>query len=352
MKPLRPPQLPVSLRAGVFLIALGMAVPVPAIAQDFPSSEEIQGDQDKRLIESPCSGSSAWLCSKQSRLVAHQPNTAAWEFSGDDDDALEVNYSFRYLLTRPDCSVEQGVRKQQCVAGWNARTEWFFSYTGKFDFYVGTRDSGPVLNRTSNPALHWRFNRPALVGWTDWIDVALEHRSNGQTTDYDLKDAAGRYVAEQRWLAGDRAYIDGISRGANYLSAQVRKRHAEFPVTWWLKGKVYLNEDSAVTWGDHQGSRIWDYDVVRLILQWKPALPETRRFGELEVNVAYTLGLKGFATDSLDASVYLSSFLGKRVLLPINYAAIHVGPMNELSNYTEPQTSVFVGLKLNPFPGK
>ncbi len=188
-------------------------------------------------LENMCAGNLKELCQKKSRLIAYQPNTAAWEFAHDDDGALEVNYSFRYLLTRPDCSVEKGTDKLNCITGWQCRKEWFLSYTGKFDFYMHTRPSGPVVNRMNNPAAHWRIHNPALRDWVEWVDIGMEHRSNGQTTEFDLKDTNGNYIAEQRWNAGDRAYIDGISRSANYFSAEVKnsfKYGSELPPVFRL----------------------------------------------------------------------------------------------------------------------
>lgn len=300
-----------------------------------------------------CGGDSKHLCQKKSRLTAFKPNTLAWETTTDDESSLEANYSFRYLLTRPDCSVEKGDEKITCNNEWNNRNEWFFTYTGKFDFYMGTRNSGPVVNRISNPALHWRLYNPSFIHGIDWLNIALEHRSNGQVTEYDLKDSNGDYIAETKWNDGDRKYIDGISRGANYFSAEIKKKliieNTKFD--FYISAKAYFTEDSKVTWGARKGSgdKISDYDILRFVVEGNTKSSKTW-LSELEYSVEYTVGTKAFETDSINASLYFPYVYGKRTYFPINYIKIHVGPMNELSNYTEPQTSIYIGFKLNPWP--
>jgi len=327
---------------------------VQAMAQDALELENHMIDTSGLTLSEKCEGEPQWVCNRASRLQAHKPNSIAWEFTDEDDNSLEANYSFRYLLTRPDCSVEIGGEQAKCLKDWPTRNEWFLSYTGKFDFYMGTRDSGPVVNRVSNPALHWRIHNPSLMKGIDWINIALEHRSNGQVTEFDIKDASGNYVAEQRWLAGDRAYIDSISRGANYFSFEMKNsfKSKTTKYGYWLSAKAYFTEDSLVTWGDKKGSdhRIWDYDVARFVFVGNKVKGENKKFKQFEYSFEYTLGAKGFATDSLEASIYFPYVYGKRTYFPINYLKIHVGPMSELSNYTEPQASIYLGLKLNPFP--
>lgn len=304
-----------------------------------------------------------WLCTQQSRLSAYQPNSAAWEITEDDKSALEVNFSFRYLITRPDCYFELEYDKNEalsCINSWDNRSEWFFSYTGKFDFYVGTRSSGPVINRKNNPALHWRSHEPTWLPWLGnkikWIDLALEHRSNGQITEYDALDRNGNMIAERAWLLSDRAYIDSISRAANYFSAEILKKDYVDDNTsnsYYLKAKAYFDDESLVTWGSrkNENDRIWDYDVFRLIFSQTKRLPNNTYFKQIEWDVEYTVGMKGFDTDSLNASIYLPLVSkDKRIVFPINYFKIHLGPMNELSNYTEPQNSFFFGFKFNPMP--
>lgn len=291
---------------------------------------------------------------RASRLVPYNISSAAWTWTEHDEQALEVNYSFKYLLTRPDCSIESGDEKQACLSDWPTRRDWYFSYTGKFDFYMATRPSGPVINRISNPALHWRIHQPAWLRSLDFMDVALEHRSNGQVTEYDSKDSNGDSVADSRWRGGDYAYFDGISRGANYFSAEIHDvwEHNGGKYSYYAGGKLYVSDDSQVTWGPlrNAGRRIWDYDVMRLVVAHTSKVYPEHWIKEYEWNVEYTLGAKGLATDSVNASLYFPIVSRRRFYFPINFVKIHLGPMTELSNYTEPQNSISLGIKFNPLP--
>ncbi len=325
-----------------------------AFADDKAELKDVRFEGTDLEISNKCEGNPGWLCNRESRLQAHKPSTVAWEYTDQDDGSLEVNYSLRYMLARPDCSVERDNDQRECINGWWKRNEWFLSYSGKFDFYMGTRYSGPVVNRISNPALHWRIHNPSFMGGVEWLNIALEHRSNGQVTDFDLKDSNGNYIADQRWQAGDRAYIDGISRAANYFSIEIKDGYKTDTTAYnyWLSAKAYFTDESLVTWGDKKGSdvRILDYDVLRLAFVGNKFKGENKQFKQFEYGFEYTMGMKGFATDSLDASLYFPYVFGKRTYFPINYFKVHVGPMNELSNYTESQTSIYIGMKLNPYP--
>lgn len=321
-----------------------IAVGTPAIAIGDSS------DADLAL----CINHDKGICQKKSRLTAYQPNTVAWEMTDDDNDSLEVNYSFKYLLTRPDCSIEKGNVKVECINGWDKRGEWFLTYTGKFDFYMGTRPSGPVVNRTNNPGIHWRLHKPSFAKWASWLDIGLEHRSNGQVTEYDLKNTNGDYIADVKWKEGDRAYIDGISRSSNYFLMEVKKslKAGNTRLSFYASGKAYFTDESLVTWGRRKdsGDRIWDYDMLKFIFVGNNESNKKWIPDQIEYSVEYTIGAHGFNTDSLNASLYFPYVYGKRTYFPINFIKVHVGPMSELSNYTESQTSIYIGIKLNPKP--
>lgn len=291
------------------------------------------------------------LCSEQSRLTAYRPNTVALDFSqGDKNPALEVIYSFKYMFTKPDCYYETD-GKAECIEKWPVRTEIFFSYTGKFDFYwLELLPSSPVVNRISNPALHVRMNYvPDEKNNLEWIDFGVEHRSNGQVTSAYEQDSAGKYIAEQKWQGNDIAYINGISRGSNFFSLEGKHIVAlgKKKGTNWLSAKLYLSEDTGVTWGNgkYRDHKIWHYDFIREVFEWQPV----DNIPKLVSVVEYTIGLKGFATHSMNASLTYNYSTSRRETIPY-FVKIHIGPMNELSNYTVPQRSLFFGISLNPYP--
>src|SRR5262249_17401809 len=126
-------------------------------------------------------------------------------WAGKDEYALRANYSLSYLFSGRE------------------KYDFLFSYTGAFDFYVGTRPSGPVVNRLSNPALHLIFpagpnQRPRALlplGRTR-LDVGVEHESDGQTTE--VLEPADRAIVRSAYAAKDHRFFDGISRGSNFVS--------------------------------------------------------------------------------------------------------------------------------------
>ena len=260
-----------------------------------------------------------------------------------DENALRVKYSLRYDL-RPEFE--------------NRKWAVYLKYTGLFDFYTGTRPSGPVINRLSNIGLHWRQDSDvSLYGgqWRlQWYDIGVEHRSNGQTTD--MRSEADFETARQAYARGDHRFFDGVSRGSNYLSAETRAQHSDKRLALYLKTKLYITSDNAVRWGpqSQQGLDISDFD--RFTVGWtytsKPELEEEKhRFlsvGDSESSLYWTVGDKGPRLSSLDLDYMRITRIEKwDISLPV-YVRIHWGPMNNLSNYSERQTSIGVGFKFSP----
>ena len=315
-------------------------------------------------------------CHERSRLTAFEPNYAVWRFAPPETDkeSLRVHYSFRFLFTEPDCmskyrNNETGaVETQRCLKEWSKRKELFFTYSGEFDFYLGTRPSGPVINRLSNPALHTRFNfddtHPMIPGApVDWLDVSLEHRSNGQVIDANEKvtDAAsldyGKYRAQVEWEKGNRAYIDAISRSVNYLTLggrfsinfQETKKLCSKGI--WLCMDLWFNwkalplfnkaEESDVTWGPYANldRHIADYDRFRLILSksFAPGMIGLKVFSEriekIEFDLEWIAGNLLEKTDAINASVLMPvAICGARIPFYVRY---HRGPMDTFSDFTQ-----------------
>lgn len=248
-------------------------------------------------------------------------------WAGADEGALRAHYSFKYRVT-PD----------KCLPTFFGRaSEVFLSYTGEFDFYLGTRDSGPVINRLSNPALHWHTIERDGSGSTFDFDVGLEHRSNGQVTE--VTTPAGAERAQRAYDSKDRAFFDTISRGANYFSFTLQQRPAFGVADLELRSrlKLYLTKESRVTWGPLAGggSSISRYDLLNLRARYA-----TRSLGTFEVE--YVLGTNGLAGDSVTVGWFTAN-----KAWPV-YLRAHTGPMNTLSNYTQRQDSIGIGLRFDP----
>jgi hypothetical protein len=276
---------------------------------------------------------STWVHAEEKyRFIPYQPNSAVVQNTKGDENSIEVNYSFRYLISTPSNDV--------------TRWEHFLTYTGKFDFYRGTRPSGPVINRLNNPAWHSRkyFNKQ----YFDWFDVGVEHKSNGQVTlSNELVPGTTQYKAAVEYNAGNHQYIDSISRGMDYLSFEVKK---DTVLNSCMKCSLYLklysfhiSEESNVYWGKYAGQNVKfaDFERVKTVILipfGKDSPTDLIR----EFSVEWTVGDKGLATDS--ATLWMKwpvSFSWG--VLPLTIRA-HYGSMNELSNYSESQRSIGVGL--------
>ena len=222
-------------------------------------------------------------------------------------------------------------------------TAFLFAYTGEFDFYLGTRRSGPVINRVSNPGLFVRVPLSSLglehagLEQRDSVIVGLEHRSDGQVTD--VATAEGALRAQREYAAGNRAYFDTISVGANYWSVTVDRADVlGTGLDLRMKTRIYLKgQESAVTWGPKAftGTRFSDYDRLQLNAAYA--------FGPVVLDAEWRVGSRGLAADSWTFGAEVRNWI-----VPF-YVRAHRGPMNTLSNYTQRQDSIGVGLRFARF---
>lgn len=316
------------------------------------------------------------VCADPPRVRPHEQIYAVYQAAEDDDNAGRLHYSFRYTLFTPSCIA--GYRAQYeredfkekspaekaaladavggCLRDYDNRSEWYLMYTGQFDFYWGTRDSGPVVNRISNPGAHYRRYtakglRPSATSaereiHLRWWDIGVEHRSNGQTTDPFALTAGGRYRADVENENGNRAYIDSISQDTNYLSVEAAYEYGE-RIEFALRVKpLYFSNDTAITWGPHLGQkvRMQHYDRARFSVEWTLGGTARQRARQRRLGVDWTVGDKVLRTDSLDASLYWPAAWGDWTI-PF-YVRGHYGPLHTLSDFTREQASIGVGLLL------
>jgi hypothetical protein len=88
-----------------------------------------------------------------------------------DEAAVRVQYSFKYTLL--GCAPAARPKADGFAPAADPESsEVFVAYTGQFDFYSGTRPSGPVINRISNPGIHWRVGDKGLR--TDSFDLSWQ----------------------------------------------------------------------------------------------------------------------------------------------------------------------------------
>lgn len=263
-------------------------------------------------------------------LFTNQMKNNGW--SGNDDQAVRVQYSFKYsILGCPATNFESALKAEDI--------EVFSSYTGVFDFYARSRESDPVINRTSNLGiLHVRFPGRLLHLDDTSMEVSLEHRSTGQV--FEPTTASGTATAQQNYDRADsdaRQFFDTLSRGSNYVGVQASWKSdvATQPVHFRLRYHAYINQHSEITWGPlkDSGRTIKDYDLINL--------QASTVTGAGVLGASWRMGSSGFKTDSLDLTWQPAKDWNWR--LPI-YARAHFGSMNTLANYTQRQDSIGMGL--------
>lgn len=224
--------------------------------------------------------------------------------------------------------------------------ELFASYTNRFDFYLGSRDSGPVINRVSNPGVHLRV--PVDVGDNDddrrdaW-QLSLEHMSDGQVVE-PVTNPRDQLLAQRAYERGDRHFFDTISRGTNFVALQRewvwRRSDAETSFDVRAKIKHYVGSDSAITWGPLAGQGLRFADYERVSVRLGAHVPGLGRF-----ELTSQIGDRGLRRASHTLSLQHNLPL-KNGEVPL-YVQAHFGPMNTLSNYTQRQDSLGIGIRLS-----
>lgn len=256
-----------------------------------------------------------------SRYSAYQPNFIVARHSEGDDNAIRARLSVKFRLAPVD----------------REPANWYFKYTTEFDYYVTSRPSGPVVGRIHNPGFHGRLTRHhSFPGFLEFLDAGLEHRSNGQAVE--VRSPADAARAQIAYDSGDHRYFDSVSRGADYLSLEA-KANLTGSDDVYVKGKLFISQDSVITWGPlaNTGTRVADYD--RYTLRYTRDLSHGS-----DLDVEWTLGDRGLSTDSVNVALGLG--IWKEVPL---YFRVHFGPMNTLSNYTQSQRMIGFGVNFRPW---
>lgn len=168
----------------------------------------------------------------------------------------------------------------------------YFNYNGLYDFYLGTRNSSPIISRRQNPGLMYEYQflnhevlRKAKFGYF--------HESNGQTID-----------TEADYLNATDAK-DYVSRGWDYL-------HLELSATprqdWYLymqgrrfldKQMFQLEKEEKWPWEPPIGQSmpIQDYDGIRFIVS-RMIKGKYWTFDSLKLSAIYRTGYRDFGHNS------------------------------------------------------
>lgn len=286
-----------------------------------------------------------------------------------DDDRINAQYSFRYSIfdcKRDNRHWKSGRCDRQDSYFGIFEPSIFLSYTGAFDFYMGSRPSGPVVNRMSNPAIHLYSKIKEQRFGIDYLELAFEHRSNGQVVEVEKIDVVTQAVfdaAAQTAFEDEKyAFFDTISRESNYFNltfgtdgsdpslAQPLTEGwvADYRFNWQVSLKAYTTQGNRVTWGPFASEDVDvdDYDLARISASRTFAWDQKYAFNKMTLSAEYTVGNRLFETDSFDvAVVFPYNGDAEQTKIPL-VLKLHHGPMNNLSDYTKSVTSFGVGLAL------
>lgn len=292
---------------------------------------------------------SLFAASFDERFSPLDMNYALPQWTTGDEWAVEVQYSFKYSFY--DCNELDKNATLHCNKDDDIKFNIYFKYTGEFDFYYKTRESGPVINRLSNPAFHLLWQLPKNKTFK-WFDIGLEHNSDGQTTSANKKDedttsaTYGQYITKIENNIGNHKYFDTLSRSADYISLSLGGKHgSEDRDKFSLIAKVYDDgEESNITWGSLAGTntQFKDYDLINI--NFSSQLDASYdHFKNIVFGAEYKVGLQGFNTDSIDLNLITLWQPGSGWQIPL-LLRVHLGPMDRLSNYTQSINSFGLGV--------
>jgi hypothetical protein len=132
----------------------------------------------------------------------------------------------------------------------------YMSFTGRFSQYIGTRESAPVVARSFNPTLFYRF-------WTsseNYLDFEYGHESNGQRIN--SPEALEREEIDYLIAGEPAAYArDALSRGWDYTALHWRRAWND---KWATRVELrhYLND--GLLQGRPEEYNIWEDGGSRL----------------------------------------------------------------------------------------
>jgi len=285
-----------------------------------------------------------------SRFRPHRPNFVLLRADslGESEGGahIEYNFSTRYNIS---------------TYGKDNLWESSLAYTGRFDFFQGSRDSSPIINRLNNPELLFRKWDYSRTGIFDYFQIAYGHESNGQQINsQELFDSDTR---ENR--------NDFISRGWDYIS--VEKKYSRYwkedepnCIASYYCTEFWLTYKGILSYGALQGSiedaifipqraiddDIRNYDGLQAIAshEWEPKKTNffDNLFDEFEVSLKLTTGSRS-PLENITAELQLR---GDTIPLPYFfklrlplYFVYRNGYVEEIADYSLRSNFVAFGLK-------
>jgi hypothetical protein len=153
-------------------------------------------------------------------IEGYEPNTFGYTKQANDEGFADFTLSIKSQLFRDWICRRTG--------GTN---RLYFTFTGRFGFYIRTRDSSPVIAKNYNPKMVWRViphtdvTTPATVHgnkpvreYAGYIEFAYAHDSNGQSID-----TLQEFEVQASQVGSTTDAMDYISRGWDYLQVTGKK---------------------------------------------------------------------------------------------------------------------------------
>lgn len=247
-------------------------------------------------------------------------------------------------------------------------------YIGIYDFYFGTRNSGPVVSRKQNPLLYI-FTEQAVRSFKAKVILGLGHESNGQfisskrSHDFFIEAFADSVHGTDPERENPRFYQynieDFASMGWNYLYTdwEIRKNailgtHAELSfnihMRWFFKhgtldpGNGDLEDDIFYDRELTGKTSIRDYDGFRYTIDWHG---NSRHFNVWQENFlvydpSFSIGFRhGYLTSDFSPSIWVKGYMKFLGSLPIFYR-YDSGYGRDLSNYPYRFSSHAIGVEI------
>ncbi len=295
-------------------------------------------------------------------LQPYDPITGGYTKESNDVPFMDVTLSLKYRLLPTQLT--------------GNRQRAFLSLTTRFGFYWGTRDNSPVVAKSYNPKLIWRYlpNGTADIGgsgdggagnegrnehlqeeYAQFVDFAYAHESNGQ-----LIHTQAQYVATQAALQQPKFVNDEIHRGWDYLEVAWKKsalQQADRALSSQLDLKYFMPvgllqgaADEYHSWeNNRQGKPRKSVDGITesLRYQWygigKP-VDDTKLFSRSDVTLKLTTGYHDpFKFATVRAELGFQTYV-----LPVTLW-VQSGYMSALAMYYEKVNAFGLELRVRSF---
>ncbi len=129
---------------------------------------------------------------QEALLQSYEPNRLGWTFDDNDVGYMDFTLSLMYpiFFSQKNAEVAKAVDNPGFFTRY-LRPLPYLAFTGRFDQYLSTRKSSPVLGKRFNPKIFLRFFTSKTAN--SYLDLGYAHESNGQRIDtitgyQDLRD--------------------------------------------------------------------------------------------------------------------------------------------------------------------